>query len=167
MFLNRYFQNIVVVITCLFLVTGIDGCKKNNGGNRESSQPNQKNISAFTLDYENPDQLQTIKSELFLGHIAVKRYHIGQDQPTLYYAKDISKIVMYNIMHPDTKEWSLMKIDIFLKDGSVRSEHPIKVWDLEFSLGGGKGSRPVSIEQRFLRKDAFLEQELKKETKER
>jgi len=92
MFLNRYFQNIVVVITCLFLVTGIDGCKKNNGGNRESSQPNQKNISAFTLDYENPDQLQTIKSELFLRHIAVKRYHIGQDQPTLYYAKDISKI---------------------------------------------------------------------------
>jgi len=163
MFLNRYFQNIVIVITCMILNTCIIGCKKNNGDNNESSQSNHQNISAFTLDYDNSDQLQILKSELFLRNIMIKQYHIGQNQPTLYYASDISKIVLHNVMHPDTKEWSLVKIDIFQKDGSVRSEHAYKAWSVEFGMGPGKGSRPLSIEQHFLRKGSLLEQEPKNE----
>jgi hypothetical protein len=136
----------------MILNTCIVGCKKKNGDNKEPSQSTHQNTSAFTLDYENSDQLQILESELFLSHIMIKQYHIGQYQPTEYYANDISKIVLHNAMHSDTKEWSLSKIDFFLKDGSVRSEHPIKGWNVEFGLGPGKGSRPVSIEQHFSRK---------------
>lgn len=155
MFTNRSFQNIVVVITCLIIVTCIVGCEKDNGGNKESSRPNHRNVSVFALDYENSDQMQILKSELFLRYIMIKQYHMGQDQPTLYYARDFFRIVLHNVMHPDTKEWSLVKIDIFMKDGSVRSEHAYKAWSVEFGMGPGKGPRPVSIEQRFLAKEAY------------
>ena len=155
MFLNRSFQNIAVVITCMIFNICIVGCKKNDDGNKESSQSNHQNMSAFTLDYENSDQLQILKSELFLRLISIKQYHIGQDQPTLYHANDISKIVLHNVMYPDTKEWILVRIDIHLKDGSIKSEHAFKAWGVEFSIVNGKGARPVSIEQQFLKKGAY------------
>ncbi len=165
MFLNKSSQNIVFIIICLILSICIIGCKKNNDGNKESSQPNHQNISAFTLDYDNSDQLQILKSELYFSHISIKQYHIGQNQPTLYHAKDISKIVLHNVMYPDTKEWILIRIDICLKDGYVKSEHAFKAWGVEFDIGQGKESRPVSIEQHFSRKGSLLEQEPKNEVK--
>jgi hypothetical protein len=144
-------QYILYILIFLLPLSSIC-CKKNNDGDKESSQTNHQNISAFTLDYENPDQLQVHKSELFLRAVMIKRYHTGQDQPTRYNADDISKIILHNIMHPDTKEWSLMKMDIVLKDGSLKTEHPLKVWNVDFSVGLGRGSRPVPIEQHFIRK---------------
>lgn len=144
-------QYILYILVFLLPLSSIC-CRKDNEGNKESSQPNHQKISAFALNYENPDQLQILKSELFLRAVMIKRYHIGQDQPTRYNANDISKIVMHNVMHPDTKEWSLIKMDIVLKDGSLKTEHSIKGWNVDFSVGVGRGSSPVSIEQHFLRK---------------
>ena len=165
MFLNRYVHSIVTVITCMILNTCIIGCKKNSGDNNESSQSNHHNISAFALDYDNSDQLQILTSELFLRNVIIRQHHIGQNQPTLYNAKDISKIVLHNAMYPDTKEWIVVRIDFYLKDGSVRSEQAFKAWGVELNIVNGKGSRPVSIEQHFSRKGSLLEQEPKNEVK--
>jgi len=165
MFLNRSIQNIAIIILCMILNIFIVGCKKNNDGNKEPSQPNHQNISAFTLDYNDSDQLQILKSELYLSHISIKQYHMGQNQPTQYHAKDISKIVLHNVMYPGSKEWILIRIDICLKDGSVKSEHAFKAWGVEFGIGHGKGARPVFIEQHFSRNRSLLEQEPKNEIK--
>jgi hypothetical protein len=111
-------------------------------------------MPAFALDYDNSDQLQILSSELYFSHVLIEQYHVGQNQPTLYDAEDISRIVLYNVMRPDTKEWILTGIDICLEDGSVRSEHALKAWSVKFNMVHGKGSRPVSIEQRFQREGA-------------
>jgi len=87
-----------------------------------------------------------------LGRIAIQQYHIGEEQPTEYLGKDISKIIFYYIMFPHTKEWALDKMDIHFKDGSMKSEGGIKVWTVALGITGGHGSSPVGIEQRFEQK---------------
>ncbi|MEN8127592.1 MAG: hypothetical protein ABFR90_07270 [Planctomycetota bacterium] len=151
---GKTFRKTLFVITCLIISISIVGCKENTSGNEQSAQPENpnQNTPAFALDYDNSDQPQVLKAKLFLRSISIKQYHVGQDQPTLYYAKDISRILLHNNMHPHTEEWFLDQIDIHLKDGSVKSEHSFKVWNVQFDIASGKGAKPVPIEQHFSKK---------------
>jgi hypothetical protein len=152
MFLTKSLHITVVVATCAIMIACIIGCGKNDDSSQESSPSVRQDVPAFTLDYDNTEKPQILTSKLFFDSISITRYHIGQDQPIEYSARDLSKVVLYNVAFPDTHEWMLSQIDVHFKDGSVKSEHPIKVWNVYFRLTSGKESRPVPIEQHFSRK---------------
>ena len=132
---------IISIIVCLF----ISGCKDNTDQNSASSKSPDK--SGFVLDFKQLIEPQVLKSELFLKFIEIRQYHIGQQQPTMYSGEDISKITFYYVLFPNTKEWMLNKMDIHLKDGSVKSEHSFKVWNVSAPIrrASGKLFAPMGI----------------------
>ena len=134
---------IISIIVCLL----ISGCKDNSDQKSASSKSPDK--PGFVLDFEQLTEPQVLKSELFPGSITIKQYHIGQSEPTTYHGRDMSKIVFYYVFFPDTEEWSLDSMDIHLKDGSVKSENCLKVWNVALGVTGGREGNPVSIEQHF------------------
>ena len=121
-----------------------------------SAHSNSPIGSGFKLDFKNVTEPQVLKSELFLKFIEIHQHHIKQ-QPTLYYGEDISKITFYYALFTmdcspstNTKKWILKKMDIHLKDGSVKSEkQPVKVAFGMTSIISGDGQNPISIEQHF------------------
>jgi len=151
---------LMAVAVLAFVACGMDivgGKESDNksdgrGKNGDTSQPKAEPTAQFTLDYDQTDEPQVLKSEVFLKSILIKQYHVKQAQPTVYAAKDIARVVMVNHLHPDTKEWSLGQIDIHFRDGSMKSEHAFKVWNVSLDVTHGEGAQPVIIEQRYVRK---------------
>ncbi|MHC4310660.1 MAG: hypothetical protein ACYSSN_12010 [Planctomycetota bacterium] len=138
------FVIISVVISLLII-----GCKKKENTGESSVDSNSPIRSGFMLDFKELTKPQVLKSELFLKYVAIRQYHIGQQQPTEYSGRDISKITFYYVLFPNTKEWMLNKMDIHLKDGSVKSEHSQKAWNVALGMTSGNGQNPISIEQHF------------------
>ena len=138
------FVIISVVVTLLII-----GCTKKENTGESSAHSNSPIGSGFVLDFEKLTEPQILKSELFLKYMAIRQYHIGQQQPTEYSGRDISKIIFYYVLFPHTKEWGLNKMDIYLKDGSVKSENPLKGWNVTLNIESGNGQNPISIEQHF------------------
>lgn len=139
------------IVAFLIMPISMLGCKEKNVSEPTAQVSSEQNTVGFTLDYENAEQPQTHHFELFLKSISIEQFHVGQNQPTRYDADTLSKIVLHNVMFPDTKEWTLDKIDIHLKDGTIKSEHSLKAWDVQFYISHGRGAKAVPIEQHFIK----------------
>lgn len=140
----------VLIIISIMVYFFVSGCKDDTDQNSASSKTPDN--PGFVLDFKQITEPQVLKSELFLRFISIQQYHVGQSEPTMYYGKDMSKIVFNYVFFPDTEEWSLDSMDIHLKDGTVKSENALKVWNVNLDITCGKEGDPVSIEQHFRRK---------------
>ena len=135
----------ILFFSCIFLSLFISGCKDNTEQAAGSKRPEK---SEFVLDFKQISEPKVFKSELFLRLISIRHDHI-ELPPTLYHANQISKVVLNYSVSPDVERWYLDSMDIYLKDGSIKSENPVKTWDVNFSLSFGHGGEPVRVEQHF------------------
>ena len=149
MFLKPINVKAKLVIICVVINLFITGCKETKNTDESSTHSNNPNEPGFVLDFEELTEPQVLKSELFLSSVHIEQYHVGQQEPTMYEGKDISGIIFYYRLFPDTKEWALTKMDIRMKDGSVKSENPFKGWAVTLRIDHGRGPNPISIEKHF------------------
>ena len=149
MFLSLVNVKAKYVIISLVISLLIIGCKEKENTNVGSANPDSPISSGFVLDFNDVNQPQVLKSELFLRFVVIYQQHIRQQQPTMYSNEDITKITSHYVLIPEKKEWILDRMDIHLKDGSVKSEKPLKGWNVKLDVELGKGQNPILIEQHF------------------
>lgn len=138
------------VIICVTIILFITGCKEKKNNNENSNNSKNPNKYGLVLDFEKAKEQQILKSELFLSYVEIKQFHIHEHKPTIYAAEAISKIIFYYQLFPHTKEWGSNKMDIHLKDGSIKSESCKKAWNVTLGVTNGRGHYPIIIEQHFI-----------------
>ena len=144
---------LLISITVLLLGCSETDAPSKQALSRQSNTDDSRDLSGNTANSDTSDP-SVVRSQMCFRTLNIQQYHIGQE-PVHYPRGDLSRVrLYYSVRNSNTgagSNWSIQKVEVLLKDGSVKTHTPLKGMSVAFTVTAGRGLEPVMIEQYFSR----------------